>query len=142
MTSAVSGRKNQEASCKLRGPSKKLAAMESDLQMQKHRRLKLCVGNVLLELAKLLFPQTSTDQSTHRIQQLAASVKDEELIAADIPTKYWPFLRNLRKYVEERNAAAHESAEEFAILLLSFKKTEPDTYSKWAPAFSIAYNLS
>ncbi|KAN0083892.1 hypothetical protein V8E54_002980 [Elaphomyces granulatus] len=94
------------------------------------------------KLAKLLFPQTSTDQSTHRIQQLAASVKDEELIAADIPTKYWPFLRNLRKYVEERNAAAHESAEEFAILLLSFKKTEPDTYSKWAPAFSIAYKTS
>ena len=44
--------------------------------------------------------------------------------------------------MEERNAAAHKSAEDFAILLLSFQETEPDTYSKWAPAFVIAYKTS
>jgi len=99
-------------------------------------------GSPHVELAKLIPTTASTDPSTHRIQQLMASVKDEQLIAAGIPTKYWSFMRNLPKYVEERNAAAHESAEEFAILLLSFKQTEPDTYKKWAPAFNIAYKTS
>jgi hypothetical protein len=42
--------------------------------------------------------------------------------------------------VQERNSAAHDSAEEFAVLLLSLKRTHPNVYYKWADAFPLVYD--
>jgi hypothetical protein len=56
-----------------------------------------------------------------------------------MPSKYWPLIRNLPKYISARNEAAHSSAGEFAELLTSLKPTHPTIYEKWAAAFPIAY---
>lgn len=74
------------------------------------------------------------------LQQKVSSASDDQLRKASIPTKYWPFLRNMSKYVQERTSAAHDSAEEFAMLLLSLKRTHPDIYYKWADAFPLAFD--
>jgi len=59
----------------------KVAAVESDLQTERKelqterlRRLKLCIGNLLLDLAKLIFPGTSTE-SGPRVVNSTTSVQ-------------------------------------------------------------------
>jgi hypothetical protein len=48
-------------------------------------------------MAKKVFSQEGGVNSTHRLQQLAASVPDKTLNAAGVPTKYWAKLRSLNK---------------------------------------------
>jgi len=51
----------------------------------------------LIDMAKMLLPQTAADASTHRLQQLAANLTNKQLSNANIPSKYWPLLRNISK---------------------------------------------
>ncbi|KAN0074017.1 hypothetical protein V8E54_007954 [Elaphomyces granulatus] len=146
---AVLRKKTEELQSKLQTESKKMAELQTNLQTERNllqierlRRLKLCIGNLLLDLAKLVFPETSTDPSTCRIQQLIANVTNKQLDSKGIPSKYWPFLRNLHKHIKERNSSAHDSAEDFALLLLSIQHSHPDKYQQWAPAFPVAYKAT
>jgi hypothetical protein len=61
------------------------------------KTLKLCIGNLLIEIAKKIFPKEENEASTHRLQQLAAQISDKQLDKAGVPTKYWKSLRNISK---------------------------------------------
>ena len=57
-------------------------------------RIALYIGNILLDMAQLLCPESLTG-STHDIQQFVAKASDQQFKKAGIPTKYQPFLRKL-----------------------------------------------
>jgi hypothetical protein len=42
----------------------------------------------------------------------------------------------------ERNEAAYNNAEDFAVLLLPLKSTRPSVYYNWAEAFPVAYHAT
>ena len=44
--------------------------------------------------------------------------------------------------MQQSNSAAHDSAEDFAMLLLSFKSNYPSVYHLWAEAFPLVYNAT
>jgi len=114
--------------------------VKSELKDSRMERLRLYAGNLLISLGKIAFPKFASDASTHRLQQrLGMKSVETELAAADIPCKYWPFLKNISKYTEQRNAAAHSTGNEFASLLLSLKETHPQAYHQWAEASPIVY---
>jgi len=124
----------------IRDMRKELDDVKSELKDSRMERLRLYAGNLLISLGKIAFPKFASDASTHRLQQrLGMKSVETELAAADIPCKYWPFLKNISKYTEQRNAAAHSTGNEFASLLLSLKETHPQAYHQWAEAFPIVY---
>lgn len=77
---------------------KELDDVKSELKDSRMERLRLYAGNLLISLGKIAFPKFASDASTHRLQQrLGMKSVETELAAADIPCKYWPFLKNISK---------------------------------------------
>jgi chromosome segregation ATPase len=75
----------------------KLEKVETELGNERIQRSNLCIGNLLIDLAKIVCPSTATDASTHRLKQSASAISDKQLKDGGIPSKYWPYLRNLSK---------------------------------------------
>jgi hypothetical protein len=76
------------------------AGLRQQLQDQAKQRLQLLAGNAVIDLAKFVYqkyPSAVENSSTHQLQQLAARVTDKQLRECQIPTKYWPFIRNIAK---------------------------------------------
>ncbi|KAN0068068.1 hypothetical protein V8E54_002083 [Elaphomyces granulatus] len=114
--------------------------LHSKVEALEAQQLRLYAGNMLIALGKLAFPKVTTNPTTHRLQQrLQSATVDQELAAANIPSKYWPYLKNISKYIAERNTSAHDTGEGFASLLLSMKESRPSAYFQWADAFPLVY---
>jgi hypothetical protein len=74
--------------------------LRQQLQDQADKKFALLAGNAIIDLAKFVHrnnPSVVDDPSTHRLQQLSANATDKQLRESQIPTKYWPFIRNLAK---------------------------------------------
>jgi hypothetical protein len=70
------------------------------VQDQAKQRLALLAGNAVIDLAKFVYQKYSSaveNSSTHQLQQLAARVTDKQLRECQMPTKYWPLIRNIAK---------------------------------------------
>ena len=77
---------------------KELEDVKTELKDSRMERLRFYAGNLLISLGKIAFPKFASDASTHRLQQrLRMKSVETELAAADIPCKYWPFLKNISK---------------------------------------------
>jgi len=85
--------------------------LHSKVEALEAQQLRLYAGNMLIALGKLAFPKVTTNPTTHRLQQrLQSATVDQELAAANIPSKYWPYLKNISKYIAERHTSAHDTA--------------------------------
>ena len=72
--------------------------LHSKVEALEAQQLRLYAGNMLIALGKLAFPKVTTNPTTHRLQQrLQSATVDQELAAANIPSKYWPYLKNISK---------------------------------------------
>jgi hypothetical protein len=80
-------------------------------------RLRLCAGNLLINMGNLVLDKAKANDkakaktkakakakakandkaSTHRLQQSLQSVETEQLVAAGIPPKFLPYLKNISK---------------------------------------------
>ena len=87
-----------------------LDRIRKELDHMNNERMKMFIGNALIELARVLTkrlkietindPSTGRSQhdpSTGRLQQFASIVTDAQLQEMNIPTKFWKPLRNLHK---------------------------------------------
>ena len=61
--------------------------------------MQLCMhaANMLVSMAQIAFPDERKNASTHRLQQLVKTAKDDVFEKEGIPAKYWPLLRKLDK---------------------------------------------
>ena len=63
-------------------------------------RFMLCLGNMLISLARYLArrykPLIADDVCTTRLQQFAMSIEEKQLQEAGVPSKVWPFLRDIK----------------------------------------------
>ena len=78
----------------------KLDKQDVALKNLQRRQLDLCVGNAVIEMARLVFKNNAAlaaDSPTHRLQQLATNVTQRQLEQSCIPEKYWPSIRSLTK---------------------------------------------
>jgi hypothetical protein len=76
-----------------------LRARKVDLFILQMPRLKLCVGNLLIRMGKLVLDKAKANDKTsiHRLQQSLQSVGEKQLDAAGIPSKFLPYLKNISK---------------------------------------------
>ena len=117
---------------------------EAELK-QKQNRLRLMVVNNMIYLARQLCAQCQPNYvdspDTTKIQQFAATVTDKQLTKMKVPEQLWKQLRRLKTDIPKRNAAAHESKDDFASLITSddFATT---IYPRFDKLFPYLYNDS
>jgi chromosome segregation ATPase len=87
----------KEMNTELEEMNTELKEIERELGEETIRQLGLRVEYLLIDLAKIVFPSTATDASTHRLKRLASTISDKQLKDGGIPSKYWPHLRDLSK---------------------------------------------
>jgi len=123
-----------------------LEARTERLEIIQKRKLKMLCGNALIELARLAAKKYKSelvgDASTTRLQQFAASVTDAQLRDLEVPPKFWTLLRNIEKIIEARNQQAHETAGEFAQLLLDKQFKEGHVFNLWKDIFPLVYGAT
>ncbi|KAM5442524.1 hypothetical protein MferCBS31731_002402 [Microsporum ferrugineum] len=112
-------------------------------------RANLHIGNMLITVCnKYLTKDTgdsatnkgASDHSTNRAIQCGRDAKKKDLAKAGIPSKFWPAIQDMGPYIKARNMSAHESYEEFAVIL-----KEPcmqQYYDEWSGLFPIAYGAT
>ncbi|KAM5431651.1 hypothetical protein McanMca71_004885 [Microsporum canis] len=59
----------------------------------------------------------ASDHSTNRAIQRGRDATKKDLAKAGIPSKFWPAIQDMGPYIKARNMSAHESYEEFAVIL-------------------------
>ncbi|KAK2758078.1 hypothetical protein FQN54_004485 [Arachnomyces sp. PD_36] len=119
----------------------RLAETNCELITLQNSVSKLYIGNLLIEIARRLFPHEN-EAPVSRLQQLVSRLTDHQLSEAGIPKRYFKTLRNMSSFVKNRNTSAHDTSAEFAALLLGPNAKSQGLYNNWAEAFSVAYGLS
>ncbi|KAM5469867.1 hypothetical protein MauCBS54593_004421 [Microsporum audouinii] len=126
----------------------KITSLERDKEAQLRQKANLCIGNMLIEIVRKITqkdtptssktrPADTHEISTTRLIQRAAALTNKDLQKANISTKYWKTIRNIKKYIIARNTSAHESCGEFAMILKN--PSMESYYLEWSGLFESTY---
>ena len=90
----------EEQRSKMEEQNSKIKKLEETNLEIKTDRFELSLGNMLIELTRILAykykPHIATDRDTKRLKKFAATLRDNQLHAENIPQTCWGDIRNLK----------------------------------------------
>lgn len=125
---------------------------QKDAEMDEDR-LRLMLGNQMIAFVKKVVSvrklssdesrQSTSEHTTTRLQILAETMPEKHFKRhTGLKPEYLGIVRNLGRFVDQRNYAPHETYTEFARILLSDRYRDSEVTMLHGPTFKFVYGIN